>query len=276
MVLNSNCAQVGGCGAGSPQETWLRADLAAHPTTCTLAYWHHPRFSFGKYSNDPHTQALWQALYDAGAEIVLSGHDHNYQRYAPADPDGTLGSRRAASGSSWSAPAGKNHYPLGTPPANVEASNDDTFGILQLTLHADQLRLAVHPRGRQDLYRYRQWDLSLGGRYGAVCKTFFRRAMAARRRSYSWTVDHPGWVVTLDSLEEQSVFNLGSPPSRDPPRASSLFFPMPAECASACVSAIPRTSSPGRSTATCPTNLAEAGFARGRAYGGRGRLADHQ
>ena len=66
VVLNSNCAQVGGCGAGSPQETWLRQDLAAHPTTCTLAYWHHPRFSFGKYSNDPRTQALWQALYDGG------------------------------------------------------------------------------------------------------------------------------------------------------------------------------------------------------------------
>ena len=106
VVLNSNCSQVGGCGAGSPQEQWLRADLAAHPTSCTLAYWHHPRFSFGNYSNDPRTQALWQALYEAGAEIVLSGHDHNYQRYAPQTPSGTR-DEPAASASSWSAPAGR-------------------------------------------------------------------------------------------------------------------------------------------------------------------------
>jgi acid phosphatase type 7 len=135
VVLNSNCAKVGGCEQGSPQEQWLRADLASHPTACTLAYWHHPRFSFGKYNNDPHTQVLWQALYDAGAEIVLAGHDHNYQRYAPQDPDGTLdrerGIRQFVVGT-----GGANHTPLANPPPNVEASNDDTFGILQLSLHA--------------------------------------------------------------------------------------------------------------------------------------------
>jgi acid phosphatase type 7 len=133
VVLNSNCAKVGGCHAGSPQEQWLRKDLAAHPTTCTLAYWHHPRFSFGKYDDNEATRVLWQALDAAGAEIVLSGHDHNYQRWAPQNPDGTLdrerGIREFVVGT-----GGKNHYPLGSPPANVEQSNDETFGILQLTL----------------------------------------------------------------------------------------------------------------------------------------------
>jgi acid phosphatase type 7 len=135
VVLNSNCAKVGGCDAGSPQEQWLRQDLKAHPTKCTLAYWHHPRFSFGKYDDNEATRVLWQALDEAGAEIVLSGHDHNYQRWAPQNPDGTLdrerGIREFVVGT-----GGKNHYPLGSPPANVEASNDDTFGILQLTLRA--------------------------------------------------------------------------------------------------------------------------------------------
>ena len=114
VVLNSNCSQVGGCGAGSPQETWLRQDLAAHPTSCTLAYWHHPRFSFGEHGNDTATQALWQALYDNGAEIVLSGHDHNYQRWSPQTPSGTTdatrGIREFVVGT-----GGKSHYALGQP-----------------------------------------------------------------------------------------------------------------------------------------------------------------
>jgi acid phosphatase type 7 len=133
VVLNSNCSQAGGCGAGSPQETWLKNDLAAHPTTCTLAYWHHPHFSFGNYSTDTRMQALWQALEAAGAELVLSGHDHNYQRWAPQTWSGTRdparGIREFVVGT-----GGKNHYPLGSPPPNVEKANDDTFGILQLTL----------------------------------------------------------------------------------------------------------------------------------------------
>ncbi len=135
VALNSNCSQVGGCHAGSPQETWLRQDLKANPTACTLAYWHHPRFSFGNYSNDTRTQALWQALDNAGAEIILAGHDHNYQRWKPLNGAGDLdptGIRQFVVGT-----GGRSHYSLGSPPANVEASNDDTFGVLQLTLRAD-------------------------------------------------------------------------------------------------------------------------------------------
>ncbi len=132
VVLNSNCSKVGGCEAGSAQEKWLRADLAANPTACTLAYWHHPRFSFGAYSNDTRMLALWQVLDDAGAEIVLSGHDHNYQRYAPLDPSGNRdanGIRAFVVGT-----GGKSLTSLRTPPSTVEASNSSTNGILQLTL----------------------------------------------------------------------------------------------------------------------------------------------
>ena len=87
IALNSNCSAVGGCGAGSPQEQWLRRDLAAHPAACTLAYWHHPRFSSGLHGSDSTYTAFWQALYDAGADVVLSGHDHDYERFARADAE---------------------------------------------------------------------------------------------------------------------------------------------------------------------------------------------
>jgi hypothetical protein len=85
VSLNSNCSPAGGCGAGSPQETWLRADLAAHRSACTIAYWHHPRFSSGGHGNLTETDPLWKALAAAHADIVLAGHDHDYERFAPID-----------------------------------------------------------------------------------------------------------------------------------------------------------------------------------------------
>jgi hypothetical protein len=135
IALNSNCSPVGGCGTGSPQERWLRADLAAHPKACTLAYWHHPRFSSGQYADNPALQPLWQALYDYRAEIVLNGHDHNYQRYALQDPAGRAdanGIREFVVGT-----GGKNHYAADPPPvANREVADGQTYGVLKLTLHA--------------------------------------------------------------------------------------------------------------------------------------------
>jgi acid phosphatase type 7 len=135
VVLNTTCSEVGSCQVGSPQEQWLRRDLEAHPTTCTLAYWHHPRFSFGKFRDAPLLQPLWQALYDHGAEVVLTGHDHNYQRYMPLDatgaPDPERGIREFVVGT-----GGANFTPLDSPrPPNAEAGNDETFGILKLNLH---------------------------------------------------------------------------------------------------------------------------------------------
>lgn len=88
IVLDSDCANVGGCGATSPQGEWLAADLGASRATCTLAIWHHPRFSSGFHGNDKGVAPFWQALYAAGADVVINGHDHDYERFAPQDPDG--------------------------------------------------------------------------------------------------------------------------------------------------------------------------------------------
>ncbi|HEX9837786.1 MAG TPA: metallophosphoesterase, partial [Anaerolineales bacterium] len=89
ISLNSEISQ----SAGSAQEQWLRADLAANPKTCTLAYWHKPRFSSGQHGNIAGSQALWQALYDHGADVVLNGHDHTYERFAPQNPNGQADSK---------------------------------------------------------------------------------------------------------------------------------------------------------------------------------------
>jgi ABC-type transporter MlaC component len=134
IVLNSNCEEIGGCARGSPQERWLRADLAAHPRTCTLAYWHHPRFSSGPHGSEPGLDALWQALYAHGADVVLAGHDHVYERFAPQRPDGepdlASGLRQFVVGT-----GGGSHHQFGGPAvANSEVRNDDTFGVLKLTL----------------------------------------------------------------------------------------------------------------------------------------------
>jgi hypothetical protein len=133
VALNSNCSAVGGCGAGSPQEQWLRADLAAHPAQCTLAYWHHPRFSSGAHGSDSTYTAFWQALYDANADVVLVGHDHEYERFAPQDASGGLdlsrGIREFVSGA-----GGKEVRPFGTIRANSEARDASSLGILELTL----------------------------------------------------------------------------------------------------------------------------------------------
>jgi hypothetical protein len=136
ISLNSNCAEIGGCGRGSPQESWLRADLAAHPAACTLAYWHHPRFSSGSsHGNDPSTDGLWRALYDAGAEVILNGHDHDYERFAPQTPDGAAdparGIREFIVGT-----GGKSHHGFGTVRANSQVRNGSVFGVLELTLRA--------------------------------------------------------------------------------------------------------------------------------------------
>src|SRR5215208_2005160 len=103
VALNSNCEEVG-CQASSPQLRWLKADLAKDTKTCTLAYFHYPLFSSGEYRPGiREVKPLWEALYAADADVVLNGHDHNYQRFAPQDPNGKA-APSAASGSSWWAP----------------------------------------------------------------------------------------------------------------------------------------------------------------------------
>jgi hypothetical protein len=134
IALNSNCGAIGGCGSSSPQGRWLADDLAASKTSCTLAYWHHPLFSSGEYR--PGVDAgrpLFQQLYDSGADVVLNGHDHIYERFASQDPNGVSdarGIRQFIVGT-----GGKNHYPQGAPVPNSEVRNSTSYGVLALTLH---------------------------------------------------------------------------------------------------------------------------------------------
>jgi acid phosphatase type 7 len=133
IAVNSNCSRVGGCGPRSPQEQWLRADLAATSKRCTLAFWHHPLFSSGRHGAHASMRPIWQALYDAGAELVLVGHDHFYERFAPQTPAGTADSARGIR-QFMVGTGGKNHTRVRTPVRNSEVRNDDTFGVLKLRL----------------------------------------------------------------------------------------------------------------------------------------------
>jgi hypothetical protein len=135
VVLNSNCTIVG-CGAGSEQEVWLRADLAASTRPCTVAMWHHPRFSSGEHGNDSSTDAFWKALYADGAEVVLNGHDHDYERFAPQTPsaaaDPTYGIREFVVGT-----GGKDFRSFSsTTAANSQVRSIAAHGVLRLNLNS--------------------------------------------------------------------------------------------------------------------------------------------
>lgn len=135
IAINGNCWAIGGCEAGSPQEQWLAGDLATHPAACTLAFWHQPRFSSGIHHSDSHYAALWEDLYRAHADVVLAGHDHDYERFAPQMPSGASdprnGIREFVVGT-----GGKSHYGFTLTEPNSEVRNGATFGVLALTLHA--------------------------------------------------------------------------------------------------------------------------------------------
>lgn len=138
ISLNSECLHVGGCGRESEQGKWLQQDLAKHPTVCTLAYFHRPLFSSGlAHGRDPEVKPLWDILYHAGADVIISGHDHDYERFAPQDPEGNAdpqhGIREFVVGT-----GGKNsHRVLGPSQPHSEVRQADTYGVLKLTLHAE-------------------------------------------------------------------------------------------------------------------------------------------
>ena len=138
VSLNVNCGSIGGCGAGSPEETWLRGDLSSHSNACTMVMLHDPRFSSGTvHGGTPAMQALWQAMYDNGADLTIAGNEHNYERFAPQTPSGLLDVDRGIT-QFVVGTGGKSHYSFtgGTLAGNSEIRNDDTFGVLKLTLHA--------------------------------------------------------------------------------------------------------------------------------------------
>jgi hypothetical protein len=137
ISLNSNCSRlVGGCRPGSPQEQWLKADLAAHPNECTLAYWHNPRFSSGIHGDQAFVAPFWDALYQAGADVVLNGHDHDYERFAPQNPSGQADPAH-----------GIREFVVGTGGAelrnfsrikpNSEVQVEQKNGVLKMTLHPE-------------------------------------------------------------------------------------------------------------------------------------------
>ena len=129
IALNSEIAM----SAGSAQERWLRSDLAGTAAECTLAYWHKPRFSSGSHGGSPSVSALWQALYDARADVVLSSHDHDYERFALQSPNGqadSQGIREFVVGT-----GGASHSPFADVRPNSEVRDGNTFGVLKLTLH---------------------------------------------------------------------------------------------------------------------------------------------
>jgi len=119
----------------SAEVTWLKNDLAAHPTDCVAAYWHEPLFSSGKHGNDTGVKPFWDALYAAGADLILNGHDHDYERFAPQDPSGKadsqFGIRELVIGTGG---AGVRAFVTTRP--NSEKRIDTTLGVLELTLTA--------------------------------------------------------------------------------------------------------------------------------------------
>jgi 3',5'-cyclic AMP phosphodiesterase CpdA len=137
VVLDGNCGLAGRrCSSGSEQVRWLRDDLAASSVRCTIALLHQPRFSSGQHGNDDGVRPLWDALYAAGADLVLDGHDHDYERFAPQDPDGRSDDAR-----------GITEIVVGVGGAELRAFKEarpnsvvrinDAYGVLELTLQPD-------------------------------------------------------------------------------------------------------------------------------------------
>jgi hypothetical protein len=131
VVLDANCGAVD-CSAGSPQAVWLEAELAAHPDVCTVAIWHQPRFSSGWHGDDTAMQTLWAVLADHHVDVVLQGHDHDYERFDPLDREGkptTNGIRSFVVGT-----GGAGLRPFGSPRPGSVVRDWSTHGVLVLTL----------------------------------------------------------------------------------------------------------------------------------------------
>ena len=126
-----------GVSLGSEQVIWLLADLAANPRQCVLAYWHAPRWSSGSlHGSDDDYQVLWEIFYRAGAELVVNGHEHSYERFAEMDANGSPSSpglRQIVAGM-----GGRSLYQFDAPLPASEVRDNSSYGVLKLTLHADR------------------------------------------------------------------------------------------------------------------------------------------
>ena len=134
IVLDSTCAKIGGCDSASPEGRWLAADLAASRARCTVAIWNQPRFSSGEHGDDVDVEPFWQALYAAGADVIVNGHDHDYERFKPQTPAGEVGLEQGIR----EFVVGTGGTPLGTfgpSNPNSEIRVSVSQGVLKLTLH---------------------------------------------------------------------------------------------------------------------------------------------
>ncbi len=136
VVLNSNCNKVGGCERRSAQGRWLRNNLKRNPSRCTLAYFHHPLYASGTSSDAPEVRPLWRMLHDRRADVILNGHAHRYERFAPMTPGGT----RSANGirqfivGTGGEPGGDYDGP---DHPNMQVMKRNTPGVLKLGLRAE-------------------------------------------------------------------------------------------------------------------------------------------
>jgi hypothetical protein len=131
VALNSNIPIDGGSG----QAAWLRADLTAANSKCTLVYWHHPLFTSGPNGGQTFVRDIWRILYEFNVELVINGHDHLYERFAPQDPNGRLDAARGIRQFTVGT-GGASLYPFAGNAANSEKQIQNTFGVLKLTLQS--------------------------------------------------------------------------------------------------------------------------------------------
>ena len=133
IVLNSNCEWAGGCDRDSDQGRWLARELERNPSTCTLAVWHAPRWSTGYHGPSREVAPFWDALHEAGVELVVNGHEHDYQRFVPLDPAGVpdeaAGIRQIIAGT-----GGAALRPFERDDPAIAARETGTYGVLRLEL----------------------------------------------------------------------------------------------------------------------------------------------
>lgn len=142
VSLDSNCGMTG-CGPGTAQYRWLRHDLATHPATCTLAYWHHPRWTSGAETGDsPMVAPFVRLLRGAHAEVMLTAHVHNYERFAAQSPSGERSQRGLVEFVVGT--GGKSLSPMGSAQDNSLVRNDESYGVLRMTLHPRSYDFAFH------------------------------------------------------------------------------------------------------------------------------------
>jgi alkaline phosphatase len=133
VALNGNCATVG-CGPASAQGRWLKADLARNRARCTVAFWHEPRWSSGLHGPDVATDPLWRAVHAAGVDVVLGGHDHHYERFAPLSADGRPAAARLGTRQFVVGTGGRSLYPVVRNVAGSEKRVATAYGLLALRL----------------------------------------------------------------------------------------------------------------------------------------------